>query len=75
MACSHRKAKPSLTPCLALTRLHVIAFRALEIISFETRVLQVSLEFGLGPGRIRLQVMLVISMRAQLLNWNGHSRR
>jgi hypothetical protein len=52
-----------------------IAFRALEIISFETRVLQVSLEFGLGPGRIRLQIMLVISMRAQLHNWNGHFRR
>jgi hypothetical protein len=52
-----------------------IAFRALEKISFETRVLQVSLEFVLGPGRIRLQVMLVISMRAQLHNWNGHSRR
>jgi hypothetical protein len=52
-----------------------IAFRALQIISFETRVLRVSLEFGLGPGRIRLQVMLVISMRAQLHNWNGHSRR
>jgi hypothetical protein len=52
-----------------------IAFRALEIISFETRVLQVSLEFGLGPGRIRLQVMLAINMRAQLHNWNGHSRQ
>jgi hypothetical protein len=51
------------------------AFRAFEIISFETRVLQVSLEFGLGPGRIRLQVMLVISMRAQLHNRNGQSRR
>jgi hypothetical protein len=24
MACSHRKAKSSLTPCSALTRLHVI---------------------------------------------------
>jgi hypothetical protein len=58
--------------CIGCTN---IAFRALEIISFETRVLQVSLEFGLGPGRIRLQVMLVIGMRAQLHNWNVHSRR
>jgi hypothetical protein len=30
MACSYRKAKSSLTPCLALTRLHVILLDVIE---------------------------------------------